>query len=295
MDPTSTVLFGALAPRGENPTKQNTRTMPLAFIRAMGCVKTTLKRDRSGPCKGFKPLTGDGFAYHPHSTRARPTTPQPRLDEAAIGDLPRLERTLDATQRAGGLKKPGGGKFGLYFTEWGYQTDPPDPIQGVSLAKQSRYLQQGAYIAYKDPRVKLLTQYEWRDEPLGRGTKATKYSGWQSGLRRSNDKAKPALKSFANPFFISQRPGSRTARLWGQVRPGDGHRVTVQRRKRGRDALDDGQDAVDQRRRLLEADADGQHARRTIASSGSRPTPTARRSARSRRATCCAQRAARRG
>ena len=91
----------------------------------------------------------------------------------------------------------------------------------MSLAKQSRYLQQGAYIAYKDPRVKLLTQYEWRDEPLGRGTKATKYSGWQSGLRLANDKAKPALKSFANPFFISQRPGSRTARLWGQVRPGE--------------------------------------------------------------------------
>jgi hypothetical protein len=233
VDPTSTVLFGALAPRGENATKQNARTMPLAFIRSMGCVKVTLKRDRSGPCKGFKPLTGDGFAYHPHSTTRTPDDPQPRLDEAAIGDLPRLERTLDGTQRAGGLKKPGGGKFSLYFTEWGYQTDPPDPIQGVSLAKQSRYLQQGAYIAYKDPRVKLLTQYEWRDEQLGRGTKATKYSGWQSGLRRANDKAKPALKSFANPFFISQRPGSRTARLWGQVRPGDSHRVTVQRRKRG--------------------------------------------------------------
>lgn len=233
VDPSSTVLFGALAPRGENATKQNARTMPLGFVRSMGCVKTTLKRDRSGPCKGFKPLTADGFAYHPHATTRAPDDPQPRLDEAAIADLPRLERTLDGTQRAGGLKKAGGGKFSLYFTEWGYQTDPPDPIQGVSLAKQSRYLQQGAYIAYKDPRVKLLTQYEWRDEPLGRGTKATKYSGWQSGLRRANDKAKPALKSFANPFFISQRPGSRKASLWGQVRPGNGHRVTVQRRKRG--------------------------------------------------------------
>jgi hypothetical protein len=233
VDPTSTVLFGALAPRGENSTKQNARTMPLAFIRSMGCVKTTLKRDRSGPCAGFKPLTGDGFAYHPHATTRAPDDPQPRLDEAAIADLPRLERTLDGTQRAGGLKKPGGARFGLYFTEWGYQTDPPDPIQGVTLAKQSRWLQQGTYIAYKDPRVKLLTQYEWRDEALGRGKVATRYSGWQSGLRTAGDKAKPSLKSFANPFFISQRPGSRTARLWGQVRPGDGHRVTVQRRKRG--------------------------------------------------------------
>ena len=132
------MLFGALAPRGENPTKQNARTMPLAFIRSMACVKVTLKRDRSGPCKGFKPLTSDGFAYHPHATTRAPDEPQPRLDEAAIGDLPRLERMLDATQRAGGLKKPGGAQFGLCFTEWGYQTHPPDPIQGVSLAKQSR-------------------------------------------------------------------------------------------------------------------------------------------------------------
>jgi hypothetical protein len=234
VDPTSTVLFGALAPNGERPVRQNTKTRPLAFIRAMGCVKVTLRRDRSGHCKSFKPLTADGFAYHPHSTVRAPAEQQPNLDNASMGDLPRLERTLDGTQRAGGLTKAGGGKFGLYFTEWGYQTDPPDRIAGVTPARQSRYLQQGAYLAYKDPRVKLLTQYEWRDERLGRGTNPlSKYSGWQSGLRFANDKAKPALKSFANPFFISQRPGSRVARLWGQVRPGETHRVTVQRRKRG--------------------------------------------------------------
>jgi hypothetical protein len=232
VDPSATVLFGALAPRGERPVKQNTKTRPLAFIRALGCVKVTLKRDRSGPCKTFKPLTADGLAYHPHAVFRAPDDPQPNLDEASLGDTPRLERTLDLTQRAGGLKKAGGGKFPLYFTEWGYETQPPDTLRGVSLPRQSRWLQQGAYIGYKDPRVKLLTQYEWRDEPL-RVTGTSKYASWQSGLRFANDKAKPSLKSFANPFFIAQRPRSRVARLWGQVRPGETHRVTVQRRKRG--------------------------------------------------------------
>jgi hypothetical protein len=232
VDPGSTVLFGALAPNGENSTKQNAKTRPLAFIRSMGCVKTTLKRDRSGPCQGFKPLTGDGLAYHPHATTQAPAEPQPLLDNASIGDLPRLERTLDGTQRAGGLKKPGGGKFSLYFTEWGYQTRPPDRTRGVSMAKQSRYLQQGAYIAYSDPRVRLLTQYEWRDEPIRRSA-SDRYSGWQSGLRTVSDKPKTSLRTFANPFFISQRAGSRSARLWGQVRPGVTHQVTVQRRKAG--------------------------------------------------------------
>jgi hypothetical protein len=233
VDPTSTVLFGALAPNGENSRSQNAKTRPLAFIRSMGCVKVTFRRDRSGACSAFKPLTADGFAYHPHSTIRAPDAPQPDLDNASIGDLPRLEGTLDATQRAGGLKKGGGGKFPLYFTEWGYQTRPPDGTRGVSLAKQSRYLQQGAYIAYRDPRVRLLTQYEWRDEPVRRSTGGDPYAGWQSGLRFVNDRAKPSLKSFANPFFIAQRPGSRTARLWGQVRPGITHRITVQRRRPG--------------------------------------------------------------
>jgi hypothetical protein len=74
VDPTSSVLFGALAPRGENATKQNARTMPLAFVRSMGCVKVTLKRDRSGPCKGFQPLTATASPTTPTRRRARPTT-----------------------------------------------------------------------------------------------------------------------------------------------------------------------------------------------------------------------------
>jgi hypothetical protein len=233
VDPTATVLFGALAPNGENSTKQNAKTRPLAFIRSMGCVKVNLKRDRSGPCATFKPLTADGFAYHPHATKLAPSGVQVQPDNASIGDLPRLKRTLDGTQRAGGLKKAGGSKFGLYFTEWGYQTTPPDKTRGVSLAKQSRWLQQGAYVAYRDPRVKLLTQYEWRDEPVRRSA-TDPYAGWQSGLRFRDDRAKPSLRSFSNPFFIDQRPGSRRARLWGQVRPGITHRVAVQRRKAGR-------------------------------------------------------------
>jgi hypothetical protein len=232
VDPTATVLFGALAPNGENSTKQNAKTRPLAFIRSMGCVKVTLTRDRSGPCSSFKPLTADGFAYHPHATKLAPDAIQAQPDNASIGDLARLKATLDGTQRAGGLKKAGGGKFGLYFTEWGYQTNPPDKTRGVSYAKQSRWLQQGAYIAYRDPRVKLLTQYEWRDEGARR-TATDPYAGWQSGLLRSNDRPKPSLKSFANPFFVNQKPGSRAARLWGQVRPGITHSVTVQRRKAG--------------------------------------------------------------
>lgn len=230
-DPRSTILFGALGPRGDRPLKRNSTTKPLAFLRALGCVKPTLRRDRRGPCAGFKALTADGFAYHPHSVFKAPDEANPDLDEAAIADLTRLKTTLDATQKAGGLKNAGGGRFHLYFDEYGYQTRPPDPDQGISLARQSRWLQQGAYIAWRDPRVKLLTQYAWRDEVIGRGgVRATKYSGWQSGLRFADGRGKPILTAFSNVFHAERR-APRQVRLWGQVRPGDQHSVTVERRR----------------------------------------------------------------
>ena len=230
-DPGATVLAGALAPRGDRPTSANGRTKPLAFIRSMACVDARFHRDRKGPCAGFQPLTADGIAYHPHATTFAPTVPRADLDEASIGDLPRLERTLDAAQRTSGLKEPSGAHFGLWLTEWGYQTRPPDPLQGVTLAQQSRWLQVGARLAWRDPRVRMLVQYAWRDEPLGRGNTLVKYSGWQSGLRFADDRPKPALASFPNPFDVTV--SGRTATLWGQVRPGGAHAVTVQRRRPG--------------------------------------------------------------
>ena len=72
-----------------------------------------------------------------------------------------------------------------------------------------------------------LTQYVWRDEPVGAGG-----TGWQSGLLYADGRAKPALAHFARPFWLDAARG----RVWGQVRPGGAHRVEVQRRLRGSSA-----------------------------------------------------------
>jgi hypothetical protein len=74
--------------------------------------------------------------------------------------------------------------------------------------------------------VKLLTQYLWRDEPRGL---AGGYSGWQSGLRYADGRAKPSLKTFKTPFVLDAAHG----RLWGQVRSRETQTVTVERRLRG--------------------------------------------------------------
>ncbi len=234
-DPGAKVFFGALAPGGKSPTKTNNNMKPLSFLRALGCVDGKLRAERKSPaCKsGFKPLSADGLAYHPHGLLHSPSQPYTDPETANIASLPRLLKTLDGVQKAGGLLNAGSrsSKFDLYFTEFGYQTNPPDPYQGVSQAEQNAWLQQSAYIAYKQPRVKMLIQYLWRDDGIGnKGQGARAYAGWQSGLYGYDGRAKPSRSSFPNPFWVDLPKGRSTATVWGQVRPGGATQVTVQSR-----------------------------------------------------------------
>jgi hypothetical protein len=230
-DPGAQVIAGALAPRGADPTQRNRPLRPLAFIRAFGCVDDRFRPVRTGRCAGFRPARIDGFAYHPHAIKADPAMPSPHTDDANIADLRKLETTLDAVQRARGFTTPTGAHAPLHLTEFGYQTNPPDPYDGVTPAQQSRWLQQAAYLAWRDPRVRTLIQYEWRDEgvkSVGAGRK--RYAGWQSGLLYADGRAKPALGGFLHPFFADVDALAPRVRFWGQVRPGARHSVLLQRR-----------------------------------------------------------------
>jgi hypothetical protein len=226
-DRNATVLIGALAPRGQNPRARNATMRPLPFLRALGCVSERLRRVRTGDCRGFHPARADAIAYHPHGVRRAPDVPNPNEDEASLADLPRLERLLDGIQRSGGLRNSRGRtrRFDLYFSEYGYQTRPPDRVDGVRPAEQAKWLQQAAYIAWRNPRVKNLTQYVWRDEQVFDGRK----SGWQSGLLFRNARTKPALRGFSQPFWTDQTVARGSVRLWGQVRPGGAQTVRIQR------------------------------------------------------------------
>ena len=236
-DPGSTVLAGTLAPRGQTPNKTQANVRPLAFLRAFGCVDAKLRPERKSKyCKsGFKAPVADGFAYHPHGTLFAPTKSLPNKDEAALADFSkRLLPTLDKIQKAGRFLNAGSKtkKFDVYFTEYGYQTNPPDPYQGVSTTEQLNWVQQGAYLSWKQPRVKMLIQYLWRDDPVGdRGQGQKAYSGWQSGLYSFDGRKKPLRDAFPNPFWVDLPKGKKTATVWGQVRPGNSATsVTVQKK-----------------------------------------------------------------
>jgi hypothetical protein len=227
-DPGAKIIVGALAPRGQNVTKTNSKIRPLQFMRDMGCVNSRYKRVRSGDCRGFSAPVVDGFAYHPNGITLGPTVKSRHPDDAQIADLGRLVHALDGVTKAGGLKPRTGKRLNFWFDEYDYQTSPPDPFAGVKLSTQNAWLQQAASMAWASSRVTNLTQYVWEDEPYRKGG-----AGNQGGLRFINGKAKPSLAGFRAPFVPTRR-NRTTVRLWGQVRPGGRTTVTLQRKSGGR-------------------------------------------------------------
>jgi hypothetical protein len=227
-DPGSTILIGALAPSGKSQTARNKSMRPLQFLRAFGCVNRKYKRVRTGECKDFRPATADGFAYHPHGIRLAPDKRSSNRDDAQMADLSRLTTVLDKLTSRGRMKVRGAKRFPLYLTEYAYQTNPPDKFSGVSLSQQAKFLRQGAYLAWRNARVRNITQYVYVDEPV-----VGVSSGWQSGLFNVDGTPKPSLAVFPNPFWAQRlKPGS--VQLWGQVRPGGGYQtVQLQRRVGG--------------------------------------------------------------
>lgn len=224
------VLIGELAPIGSEPTRDGSPIKPLAFLREMGCVDAGYRPIRDGECRRFRPAGGDAFGYHPHGVRNGPERSNPDRDSAQIADLPRLQRALDRLTRRGRIRSPGRRPFDLYLTEFSYQTSPPDRAVGISLSKQAVYQQQAAYLAWRNPRVRNLTQYQWEDEgvrDLGSGSR--RYAGWQGGLRFLDGRPKPALAAFTSPFVAEVSEDGSSALLWGQIRPGGAYDVTIQR------------------------------------------------------------------
>ena len=93
----------------------------------------------------------------------------------------------------------------IWLTEYGYQSNPPDRLLGVPLALQAQYVGEGAYVAYKTPRVDLLIHFLYRDEP--------QVARFQSGLVTLTNAQKPAYAAFELPLAQFGR-----TQLWGQFR-----------------------------------------------------------------------------
>ena len=163
---TQKVACGATAPGGNNnPTSSRPSISPVAFLRSL----------KSNGAKGF-----DAYAHHPYHANPSesPVTPPKGINTVTLGNISVLIKELT---RLYGAKR-------VWITEYGYQTNPPDKLFGVSWAKQAAYLKQAYAIARANPRIDMLLWFLLRDD--------TASGGWQSGLITAAGRKKPSFIQF---------------------------------------------------------------------------------------------------
>ena len=212
------LLMGETAPRGTGRV-----VAPLRFLRGALCLSASYRKTRR--C-GRAPA--DGYAHHAYTTGSGPSFVPSNPDDVTIGVLARLSRALDRAGRAGVLRRG----LRVYLTEFGIQSEP-DPYIGVSYAKQAEFRSISERIAYRNRRVAAFSQYLMRDDEPRSGSASQRYSGFESGLRRSTGEAKPAYDAFRLPLVADLGSRSRVA-LWGLVRPSAGATsVTIEVLRKG--------------------------------------------------------------
>jgi hypothetical protein len=166
------VACGVTAPRGNNnPASARPSVSPVAFLTA--AKKAGMKRF-------------DAYAHNPYYgvPTETPTTRPPGTKSGGLPTAITLANINILIAAVGHLY----GARPIWITEYGYQTNPPDPHYGVSWAKQARYLTQAFEVARKNPRIKLMLWFLVRDEP--------NVTGWQSGLVTTRGVRKPAFSAF---------------------------------------------------------------------------------------------------
>jgi Cellulase (glycosyl hydrolase family 5) len=218
----SKIFVGELAPVG-TATKV---IGPLRFLRGWLCLNKRWKKVRRGSCRHFKKVRANGFAHHPYG----PTTRVPaRRDIINMLAIRRLGAALDRSARAGRIPRG----LPIYSTEFGYQSNPPDPFVSTTPARQAELINVMEEYSYRYARLKSYSQYLMYDDVARSGSSALRWAGFQTGLRFASGKDKPAYEAFKLPLVVHKR--RHGVSIWGHMRPGSGARyVQLQRRSGGR-------------------------------------------------------------
>jgi hypothetical protein len=227
-----TILVGELASTGHANPGYTLGMQPLRFLRALYCVDSSYRqlRGRAAAQRGCpttaaasrqfrraNPALFDatGWSHHPYHLTVAPNVPSPPADAdwVTFADLPKLERALDRIQLVYGSHK----RFPIYLTEYGFNTDPPQRQNAVSLTTQASYLNQAEYIAWRDSRVQTLTQYLFQDS----GQIGSVFSAFAAGLIFADGTKKPSFDAYRLPLWMPTVSASRgnSLEVWGCIRP----------------------------------------------------------------------------
>lgn len=231
-----TILAGENAARGSGGHGRFSYLAPLYLTRSMFCVDGSYHQLRGTSARLFGcPASGraadfakaypllfrlTGYSHHPYSFTLAPGVHDPDRAAVPLVDLGRLTSTLDRVFRHYGSAR----RLPIYLTEYGYQSNPPDPYQPWTLAEQAAFLDQADWITFHNPRVRTLTQFELLDvAPVPdkpRGTPA-RWATFQSGLSYADGRHKPSYDAYRLPLWLPQTRVSprEPVTVWGLVRP----------------------------------------------------------------------------
>mgnify|MGYP001185100595 CR=1 FL=1 len=232
-----TILIGELAPEGYTTPGAYIATTPMPFLRALYCVDNNYRRLTGSAAVALGCPTGGGpsdfvaanpelfyaagFAHHPYFFFHTPSYSSPDPDYVPLANLNRLESGLDRSFAAYGVHR----KLPIYITEYGYQTNPPDPREIVTPAEQATYINEADYIAWGNSRVRSVSQFLLYDSGPNRSYPQSSPYYWDTfntGLLFENGAQKPALAAYRTPIWMPSPRARRGARMlvWGQIRPG---------------------------------------------------------------------------
>jgi hypothetical protein len=223
------VLFGETAPIGLPPRDARKALRPALFIRELFCVNRRNRRYRGRQAKARKcdranrqlsvlsRLTRLAYGHHPYTKKLAPTRRPRGRDTITMANIAKLPALLDRVARRTKLIPTG---MGVLATEFGYESTPPDPFNGIALDRQAAWINEGDYLAYRNPRVFANTQFQLLDVPprtqFPRDSKQYWFT-YQSGLFTDNLRPKPAAFAYAMPLEV-RHTGGTSHTIWGQVR-----------------------------------------------------------------------------
>ena len=243
------ILLGETAPRGKRTRGLTDGMRPLEFIRELYCLSSRYRRYRGSRATargcpadpagfpGAHPglFAAPGWAHHPYALELPPRTRDRTPGNAVLADTPRLVAALDRALAAHGRRRA----LPVWFTEYGYQTDPPDPTIGVSWGTQASWLNEADFLAYRQKRVASVAQFLLVDDaPLKAfSSDDPRYWGtFQSGLETQEGKRKPAFTSYQRSIYVSPRSArrGRKVRVFAQLRTAaDGTALSARLQFRG--------------------------------------------------------------
>jgi hypothetical protein len=214
------ILLGETAPIGQG----SSRTSPIDFYHALFCLDGSGRRLKGAAAKNlgctgrFKPLPVTGVAHHPYTKgAAQPPITKQHSNDVTIANIPALQRVLAQGAHAKAITSSAAKR--IYITEFGVSSTPPaKPRQyGVSLAKQAAYINQAEYIAYQNPAIRSIAQFQLQDDKFAAGSVLGKLT-FQTGLEFTGGKPKPSMAAYKTPLWVVDR-GKRLT-IWGGVRGG---------------------------------------------------------------------------